>query len=182
MSLQTFLPFSFGLKVNPNGTCSTPVEPQETVFPFVKNRRLWNDDFPEVAFCPQAIATIHDMYPNAILTREECNELLVQHGFPKMNQGNWTHACDEGLITKLSIKRFTKKHPKGVALYCSNLVGNTLNQLAHDQCMWLFDGEDPHGVGITNPMDKLQWISDFTNTLEQKGSMQFVNCDVGLPF
>ena len=151
------------------------------MFPFVKNRRLWNEQFPDVAFYPEAIGVIHDLYSESPLTREECNRLLVLHGFPKMNQGNWTHACDQGLITQLTIKRFSRKHPKGVALYCSNIVGSRLNQLAHDQVLWALQDED-NGVGLVDASDKLQWIQDFAKTLEQKGAGHFDSYDDGLPF
>ena len=180
-AIQAILPFTFGLRVNEDGSCSTPVDTQETVFPLVKNRRLWNEDFPEVAFYPEAIGLIHEMHPETPMTREECNDLLEFHKFPRMNQGNWTHACDQGLITQLTVKRFSRKHPKGVALYSAPIHGSRLNQLAFDQVLWALDSGD-NGVGLSDPTDKLQWIQDFAKTLEQKGAQHFESWDDGLPF
>ena len=172
-AIQTFIPFTFGLKVNNDGTCSTPLD-TDVVFPYVKNRKLWNEDYPHIAHFPEAIALIHDLHPNDILTREETNRLLVFHGFPKMNQGNWTHAVDQGLITRLSIRRFSRKHPKGVSLFASNSTGKKLNLLAKREIRWALSSKYSH-KGLMTPEDKFQWIKDFANTLSQRGHDHFLN-------
>lgn len=107
-------------------------------FPYVKNRRVFNPNYKEIAFYPEAIALIHDLYPDWILTQEECKRLLKKKGFPHMNQGNWTNARDQGLITELKVKRYSKEHPTGVLQYVTTEAGSHLNEIADQTAKWAF--------------------------------------------
>jgi hypothetical protein len=173
MTMQQWtLPFSFN--TNADGTIHQTTNPERVVFPEIKNRRIWCENHPEIAFTHEAVAfavrSLVEKYGCAVTWREVQKE-LIELGFGKFKEtsisGNFTHAHKKlGLIKPLKvINHKTSRQGKTSRnqLWATPEFADKINSLTESIADWI---DTPNNV---TEMDLLNFLENFVKTARSNG-------------
>tara|TARA_R100001591_G_scaffold61142_2_gene70683 strand:- start:3994 stop:4572 length:579 start_codon:yes stop_codon:yes gene_type:complete len=162
------LPFSFETKAD-----GTIHETDNNGFPHKPNRSIWHEDYPQIAYAPDAFAFAVDMEWESTgkpQTAKDILKSLQRNGFGKFSRGsatgNLSKAYKQGLIGKMTVKSYNAGRRNKVTsenLYVPKDVEKVLNGLTENIARWI---DSPNEV--TN-MDLLKYLEDFCRTAKAQG-------------